>query len=102
MPDVWIKISRGFIMREGTRRRRRGQRETTTAAKTMWRRERSGRGAHPWRTSPTTMRYMTPSPLERVLIILTPKTTPSKTMTKRGAWWEYLSSGYAQWDTWRP
>ena len=23
-------------------------------------------------------------------------------MTKIGAWWEYLSYGYEQWDTWRP
>ena len=42
-----------------------------------------------------------PSPTERVLLLLTLK-PPRTMMTKRGAWWEYLSSGYAQWDTRRP
>ena len=95
-PDVWIKISRGFIRREGGRRRERGQRETT-----MLGRDRRGRGAHPWRTPPTTTISTAPSPPDRLLLILTPKTMPRTTITKRGAWWEYLSSGYTQWDTWR-
>ena len=95
-PDVWIKISRGFIRREGGRRRERGQRETT-----MLGRDRRGRGPHPWRTPPTTAISTAPSPPDRLLLILTPKTMPRTTITKRGAWWEYLSSGYTQWDTWR-
>ena len=68
----------------------------------MQRRERRGRGVHPWRTPPTTKRSTAPSPLDRILLLLTPKTTPRTKMTKKGAWWEYLSSRYVQWDTWRP
>ena len=41
------------------------------------------------------------SPLDTILL-LTSKTTSRTTMTKRVAWWEYLSYGYVQWDTWRP
>ena len=62
--------------------------------------ERRGRGTHPWRTPPTTTILTAPSPLDRVLLILTPN-LPRMTMTKRSAWWEYLCSGYAQWNTWR-
>ena len=101
-PDVWMTRSRGFINREGERRRRRCQRETTTATPKMRGRDRRGRGPHPWRISLTMMISMIPSPPDRVLILLTSKTMPSMTMPKRGAWWKYLSSGYAQWDTWRP
>ena len=90
---------RGFISREGVRRRRRGQRDMTTAATATWGRERRGRGPHPWRTPPTTTIYTATLPPE-VLLLLTPK-PPWTTMTKRGAWWEYFSSGYAQWGTWR-
>ena len=63
-------------------------------------RERRERGSHPWRMPPTTMIYTAPSPPE-VLLLLTPK-APRANMKKRGAWLEYFSSGYAQWDTWRP
>ena len=59
-----------------------------------------GEGPHSWRMHPTTTRCTAPSPPE-VLLLLTPK-QPRTTMTKRGVWWEYFSSGYAQWDTWRP
>ena len=38
------------------------------------------------------------SPLDRILL-LTPKTTSKTTITKRVAWWEYVSYGYAKWDT---
>ena len=92
---------RGFIRREGARRRRRGRRETTTTT-TPRVRERRGRGPHPWRKPPTTTRYKAPFPPGRVLILLTRKAMPRTTMTKRGSWREYLSSGYAQWDTWMP
>ena len=100
-PDVWMTRSRGFIRREGARSRRRGQRETATAATAMRGRERRGREPHPCRTPPTTTRSTAPSPPYRVLLLLNPKTKPRTTMPKRGAWWGYLISGYAQWDTWR-
>ena len=90
--------SRGFIRREGERRRRRGRREMTRAAKTTRGRERRGRGPHYWRKPPTTTRYMAPSHPE-VPLLLTPK-PPRTMMMKRGTWWEYFSSGYAQWYTW--
>ena len=98
-PGVWMAILRGFIRSEGVRRSRRGQTETTTAAKMMQGRDRRGRGPHPWRTPSTTTRYTAPLPPDRVLLLLIPKTTPRTTMTKRGTWWEYISSGYTQWDT---
>ena len=88
MADDWTTKSRGFVRREGTRRRNRGRREINMAATTMWGRESRGRGPHPWRTSLTTTRYTVPSPPDRVLLILTPKTMPSMTITKRGPWWE--------------
>ena len=62
--------------------------------------EERGGGGHPWRMPPTMTRYTAPSPPE-VLLLLTPK-LPKTVMTKRGAWWEYFSSGYAQWYTWGP
>ena len=65
-------------------------------------RDMRGRGPHPWRTPPMTTRSTSPSPPDRVILLLTPKTPPRTKMTKRGARWEYLSSGYAQWDTLRP
>ena len=92
---------RGFIRSEGERRRRRGRRETATAT-TNRGRERIGRGTNPWRTPSTTTISTAPSTLDRVILLLIPKTTPRTTMTRRGSWWEYFSSGYAQWDTWRP
>ena len=82
------------------RRRRRGQREMTTAEMATEGRKRRGRGLHPCSMPPTTTRYTATSPPE-VLLLLTPK-PPRTTMTRRGAWWEYFSSGYALWDTWRP
>ena len=96
--------SRGFMRREGARRRIRGRREMTMAAIAMQRRdrERRGRGTHPCRTPLTMTIYTVPLPPDRVLLILNPKTIIRTTMTKRGAWWEYLSSGYVQLDTWRP
>ena len=97
-PDVWMTRSRGFIRREGARRRR-VQRAKMTET-TMWGSERRGRGTHPWRKPPTMTISTAPLPLDRVLLLITPK-PPRTTMTKRGACWEYLSSGYAQWDTWR-
>ena len=101
MPGVCMTRSGGFIRREGARRRRRGRRETTTAATTTLGRRRRRRGPHPWRTPLTTTRYAAPLPTYRVIILIMPK-PPRTTMTKRGAWWEYHSSGYVQWDTWRP
>ena len=97
-PDVWMTRSRGFISREGARRRRRDQRETTET----WGRERRGRGPYPRRTPPTTTISTAPSPPDRVLLLLLTPKSPRETMTKRGIWWEYLNSRYAQWDTWRP
>ena len=93
--------SRGFIRSEGARRRRRDRREMTAATTTRGR-ERRGRGPHTWRKPLTTTIYTVPSPMDRVLLLLTPKTTPRTKITKRGAWWEYLSSVYAQLETWRP
>ena len=91
--DVYMMILRGFIRREGTRSRRRGRRDMMTAATTSHGWERTGRGPDLLRTPPTMTRYTAPSPPE-VLILLTPK-PPRMTMTNRGAWWEYFSSGYA-------
>ena len=79
-----------------------GSNGDNSGIKKMLGRERRGRGPHPWRANPTTTRSTESLPLDRVLLLLPPKTTPRETMTKRGAWWEYLSSGYTQWDTWRP
>ena len=61
--------------------------------------DRRGRGAHTWRTPQLTTRSTVLYPPE--VLLLTPK-PPRTKMTRRGAWWEYFSSGYAQWDTWRP
>ena len=57
-----------------------------------------GRGPHPCRNPPSTTKSTAPSPPDRVLLLLTLNTTPRTTMSKRGAWCEYLSSGYVQWD----
>ena len=81
---------------EGAIRRKRGRRETTMASTAKRGGGEESEGLHPWRTPPTTTRSTAPLPPYRVLLILTPKTTPRTTMTKRGAWWEYLCSGYAQ------
>ena len=56
-PGVWMTIYRGFIMREGARMRRRGQREMKTAVTTTRGIERRGRGPNTWRTPLTTTRY---------------------------------------------
>ena len=76
-----------------------GRREVMTAVTTTRGIERRGRGPHPWRTPLKTTRYTVLSPPE-VLLLLTPN-PPRTKMMNRGAWWEYFSSGYAQWDTWR-
>ena len=60
-----------------------------------------GGGPHFWRTDLKMTRSTSPLPPDRVLLLLTPK-LPRMKMTKRGTWWKYLSSRYAQWDTWRP
>ena len=79
-PDVKTTRSRGFLRREGARRRSRGQRETTPMSALMQERERRGRGPRPWRTPPTTMIYTAPLPPDRVLLLLTPTTTPRSAM----------------------
>ena len=71
---------RGFIRREGARRRRRGRRETETTRG----RERRERGAHPWRTPPTMTISTVPSPPDRVLLLLTTNMTPRTTSNGEG------------------
>ena len=83
---VQMTTSKGFIRREGARRMRRGQIEMTTTETTTRRRQKRGRGTHPWITTQMTTISTAPLPLE-VLLLLTTK-PPMTTMPKRGAWWE--------------
>ena len=80
-----MKRSRGFIRSEGSRRGRRGK-GGDDGNDNAEGRYRIGRGLHPWRTPSTMTRSTAPSLPDRVLIIITSKTTPRTTMMKRVVW----------------